>query len=125
VRRSFPRVVVGNGRRTVAAHGGVWIAGVEEGGGGGVLGSGRVKSKRGSGIGREGAGEALEPEERGRGGVHGQLLRWRGGGRQSHGAAWHMRERASEEELGRRPGWGRRVEAKAAGGGAEEELERR
>jgi hypothetical protein len=29
-----------------------------------VLGSERVKSKRGSRIGREGAGEALEPEER-------------------------------------------------------------
>jgi hypothetical protein len=96
---------------------------VEEEGGGGVLGSGRVKSKRGSGMGREGAGEALEPEERGRGGVHGRLLRRRGGGRQSHGAAWHARERAREEELGRWPGWGRRVEAKAAGGGAREELE--
>jgi hypothetical protein len=88
---------VGNGRRTAAAHGGQRIAGVEEGGGGGVLGFGRVKSKRGSGMGREGAGEALEPEERGRGGMHGQLLRRRGGGRQSHGAAWHARERAREE----------------------------
>jgi hypothetical protein len=56
---------VGNGRRTTAAHGGQRIAGVEEGGGGGVLGCGRVKSKRGSGMGREGAGEALELEERG------------------------------------------------------------
>jgi hypothetical protein len=54
---------------------------VEEGGGGGVLGSERVKSKRGSGMRREGAGEALEPEERWRGGVHGRLLRRRGGRR--------------------------------------------
>jgi hypothetical protein len=56
---------VGNGRRTVAVHSGQRIAGVEEGGGGGVLGSRRVKSKSGSGMGREGAGEALELEERG------------------------------------------------------------
>jgi hypothetical protein len=88
---------------------------VEEGGGGGVLASGRVKSKRGSGMGREGAGEALEPEERRRGGVHGRLLRRRGGARAV----------AREEELGRWPGWGRRVEAKAAGGGVGKELERR
>jgi hypothetical protein len=115
---------VGNGSRKTAAHGGQRIAGVEQGGGGGVLGSRRVKSKRGSGMGREGAGVALEPKQRGRGGVHGRLLRRRGGRWQSRGAAWHARERAREEELGRCSGWGRRVEANAAGGGAGEELER-
>jgi hypothetical protein len=78
----------------------------EEGGGSGVRGSGRVESKRESGMGREGAGEALEPEKRGRGGVHEWLLRRRGGGRQSRGAAWHARERAREEELGQCLGWG-------------------
>jgi hypothetical protein len=75
--------------------------------------------------GREEASAALEPEKRGRGGMHGWLLRRRGGGRQSRGAAWHARERAREEELGRCSGWGRRVEARAAGGGAGEELARR
>jgi hypothetical protein len=34
---------------------------------------------------KEGAGDALEPEKRGRGGVHGWLLRRRGSGRQSRG----------------------------------------
>jgi hypothetical protein len=70
----------------------------------------------------EGAGDTLEPEKRGRGGVHGRLLRRRGGGRQSRGAAWHARERAREEKLGWCSGWGRHVEAKAAGGGAAEAL---
>jgi hypothetical protein len=73
----------------------------EEGGGGGVSGSGRLESKRASGMGREGVSAALEPEKRGRGGVHGRLLRRRGGGRQSRGAAWHAREGAREVELGR------------------------
>jgi hypothetical protein len=100
------------------------LTGEEEGGSSGVRGSGRVENKRESGMGREGAGEALKPEKRGRGGMHGQLLRRRGGGRQSRGAAWHARERAREEELGRCLGWGRRVEAKAAGGGAGEDLAR-
>jgi hypothetical protein len=75
----------------------------EEGGGGGVRGSERLESKRASGMGREGASAALEPEKRGRGGVHG---RRRGGGWQSRGAAWHVRERAREEKLGRCSGWG-------------------
>jgi hypothetical protein len=57
------------------------LAGEEEGGGGGVRGSGRLESKRASGMGREGVSAALEPEKRGRGGVHGRLLRRRGGGR--------------------------------------------
>jgi hypothetical protein len=39
--------------------------------------------------------------------------------------AWRARERARKEELGRCSGWGRRVEARAAGGGAGEELARR
>jgi hypothetical protein len=47
------------------------LAGEEEGGGGGVRDSGRVKSKRESGMGREGASEAPELEKRGRGGVNG------------------------------------------------------
>jgi hypothetical protein len=47
------------------------LASEEEGGGGGVRGSGRVKSKRGSGMGREGASEALELKKRRRGGAHG------------------------------------------------------
>jgi hypothetical protein len=39
-------------------------------------GLGRVESKRESGMEREGAGDALELEKRGRGGaVHGRLLR--------------------------------------------------
>jgi hypothetical protein len=76
-------------------------------------------------MGREGASAALEPEKRGRGGMHGRLLRQRGGGRQSRGAAWHTREMVREEKLGRCSGWGRRVEARAAGGGAGEELARR
>jgi hypothetical protein len=101
------------------------LAGKEEGGGSGVRGSGRVESKRESGMGREGAGEALEPEKRERGGMHGRLLQRRGGGRQSRGAAWHACERAREEELGRCSGWGRRVEVKAARGGAGEDLARR
>jgi hypothetical protein len=97
----------------------------EEGGGGGVRGSRRLESKRASGMRREEASAALEPEKRERGGVNGRLLRRRGGGWLSHGAAWHTRERAREEELGRCSGWGRRVEARAAGGGAGEELVRR
>jgi hypothetical protein len=43
-----------------------------------------VKSKRGSGMGREGASEALEPEKRGRGGVHGHCY---GGGEVAGGRA--------------------------------------
>jgi hypothetical protein len=63
-----------------------------------------VGSKRESGMEREGANESLELEKRGRGAVHGRLpQRRRGGGRQSRGAAWHARERAREEELGRWP----------------------
>jgi hypothetical protein len=94
------------------------LAGEEEGAAVVFRGSGQVESQRESGMGREGAGEALEPEKRGRGGVHGWLLRQRGGRRQSRGVAWHPREWATEEELGRCSDWGRRVEAKAAGGGA-------
>jgi hypothetical protein len=41
------------------------LVGEEEGGGGGVWGSGRLESKRASGMGREGASAALEPEKRG------------------------------------------------------------
>jgi hypothetical protein len=52
-------------------------------------------------MGREGASATLEPEKRGRGGVHRQLLRRRGGGRAALGLAWRARERAREEELGR------------------------
>jgi hypothetical protein len=77
-----------------------------------------LESKRASGMGREGASATLEPEKRGRGGVHRRLLRRRGGGRPNRGAAWHARERAREEELGRCSGWRRRVEATAVGGGA-------
>jgi hypothetical protein len=55
--------------------------GEEEGGGGGVLDSGRLEIKRASGMGRKGASATLEPEKRGRGGVHRQLLRRRGGTR--------------------------------------------
>jgi hypothetical protein len=47
------------------------LAGEEEGGGGGVRGSGRLESKRASGMGREGASAALESEKRGRGGITG------------------------------------------------------
>jgi hypothetical protein len=67
----------------------------------------------------------LNQNRRGVGGVHGRRRRRRGGGRQSRGATWHARERAREEELGRGSGWRRRVEARAAGGGAGEELARR
>jgi hypothetical protein len=49
----------------------------------------------------------------------------RGGGRAALGLAWRARERAREEELGWCSGWGRRVEARAAGGGAGEEVARR
>jgi hypothetical protein len=101
------------------------LAGEEEGAVVVFRGPGQVESKRESGMGREGAGEALEPEKRARGGVHGRLLWRRGDGRQSRGAAWHARERSKEEELRRCSGWGRRVEAKAAGGGAGEDLARR
>jgi hypothetical protein len=88
--------------------GGLWwelrgdqgLAGEEEGGDGGVRGSRRLESKRASGMGREEASATVEPEKRERGGVHGRLLRRRGGGWQSRGAAWHARERAREEELG-------------------------
>jgi hypothetical protein len=63
-------------------HGDQGLAGEEEEGAAVVFrGSGQVESKKESGMGREGAGEALEPEKRGRGGVHGQLRRRRGGGR--------------------------------------------
>jgi hypothetical protein len=50
-------------------------------------------------------------------------------GRGSEGLPWNLqksqgpRERAREEELGRWSGWGRRVDAKAAGGGVGKELE--
>jgi hypothetical protein len=118
-------VVRDNGGSRWELRGNQGLTGEEEGGGSGVSGSGRLESKRASGMGREGVSAALEPEKRGRGGVHGQLLRRRDGGRQSRGAAWHARERAREEELGRCLGWGRRVEARAAGGGAGEELARR
>jgi hypothetical protein len=84
-----------------AAHGEQEVTGVEEGGGGGVLDSGRSEGKRASGMRREEVSATLESEKKGRGGVHRQLLRQQGGGRQSHGAAWHARERAREEELGR------------------------
>jgi hypothetical protein len=103
-------------------HGDQGLAGEEEGGGGGVSGSRRLESKRVSGMGRERVSATLEPEKRGREGVHGRLLRQQGGGRQSRGVVWHARERAREEELGRCSGWVRRVEARAAGGGAGEEL---
>jgi hypothetical protein len=63
------------------------LTGEEEGGGGGVRGSGRLESKRASGMGREEASATLEPEKRGRGGVPGRLLQLRGGRRQSHEAA--------------------------------------
>jgi hypothetical protein len=43
----------------------------EEEGGGGVRGSGRLESKRASGMGREGASAALEPVKRGPGGCTG------------------------------------------------------
>jgi hypothetical protein len=56
------------------------LAGEEEGGGGGASGSGRLESKRAIGMGREGVSAALEPEKRGRRGVHGRLLRQRDGG---------------------------------------------
>jgi hypothetical protein len=65
---------VGNGRWTAAAHGEQRVAGVEEGGDGGVQGSGRLEIKRANGMGREGASATLEPEKRRRGGVHRQLL---------------------------------------------------
>jgi hypothetical protein len=45
--------------------------------------------------------------------------RWR---RQGRRTAWHARERAREEELERRSGWGRRMERLGAGGGAGERL---
>jgi hypothetical protein len=51
------------------------LTGEEEGGGGGVQRFGRLESKRANGMGREGVSAALEPEKRGRGGVHGRLLR--------------------------------------------------
>jgi hypothetical protein len=51
VRGSSQGVVVGNGRRTAAAHGEQGVAGVEEGGGGGARCSGRGKGKR-RGMGR-------------------------------------------------------------------------
>jgi hypothetical protein len=79
------------------------FAGEEEGAAVVFRGSGQLESKRESGMEREGASDALEPEKRGREGVHGRLLRQRGGGRQSRGVAWHARERAREEELGRWP----------------------
>jgi hypothetical protein len=78
------------------AHGEQRVAGVEEGGGGGVPDSGRLEGKRASRMRREEASATLEPEKKGRGGVHRQLLRWRGGGWPSRGAAWHARERARE-----------------------------
>jgi hypothetical protein len=98
------------------------LAGEEEGGGGGVSGSRRLESKRASGMGREGVGAALEPEKRGRAWAAAAAARWR---MAQPRAAWHTRERAREEELGRCSGWGQRVEARAAGGGAGEELARR
>jgi hypothetical protein len=48
-------------------------------------------------MGREGASATLEPDKRGEGGVHRQLLRRRGGGRPSRGAAWHACKRTREE----------------------------
>jgi hypothetical protein len=62
-------------------HGDQGLAGEEEGAAGVFRGLGEVESKRESGMGREGAGEALEPEKRGRGGMHRRLLRQRGGRR--------------------------------------------
>jgi hypothetical protein len=53
------------------------LAGEEEGATVVFRGLGRVESKRESGMEREGASEALEPEKRGRGGVHGRLPRRR------------------------------------------------
>jgi hypothetical protein len=58
-------VVRDNGVSRWELRGDQGLAGEEEGGGGGIRGSGRVKSKRGSGMGREGASEAFEPEKRG------------------------------------------------------------
>jgi hypothetical protein len=55
-----------------AAHGKQEGAGVGGDGGGGARGSGQVESRNGNGMGREGASAALEPEKRGRGGMHGQ-----------------------------------------------------
>jgi hypothetical protein len=43
---------VGNGRRTVAAHGEQRVAGVEEGGGSGVRCSGCARQRKRRGIGR-------------------------------------------------------------------------
>jgi hypothetical protein len=50
------------------------LTGEEEGAAVVFRGSGQMESKRESGMGREGAGEALEPEKKGQGGVHGRLL---------------------------------------------------
>jgi hypothetical protein len=58
-------VVMVRGELGWAAHGEQEVAGVEEGGGGGVLGSERLESKRASGMEREGASAALELEKRG------------------------------------------------------------
>jgi hypothetical protein len=116
-------VVVGNGRWTAAAHGEQRVVGVEEGGRRwclAVWGEWRTK-ERAEWKERE-LVTLLSQKRGGEGGVHGRLLRRRGGGRQSRGAAWHARERAREEKLGWCSGWGRRVEAKAAGGGAGEDL---
>jgi hypothetical protein len=55
-----------------AAHGEQEGAGVGGDGGGGARGSGQVESRNGNGMGREGASAALEPEKRGRGGMHWQ-----------------------------------------------------
>jgi hypothetical protein len=55
-----------------AAHGEQEGTGVGGDGGGGARGSRQVESRNGNGMGREGASVALEPEKRGRGGMHGQ-----------------------------------------------------
>jgi hypothetical protein len=93
-----------------AAHGGQEGARVGGHGGGGARGSGQSKSKNRNGTGREGSSTALEPEEMMRGASTGNAMataRWQ---RQSCGTAWRARERAREEKLERRSGWGRRVE---------------
>jgi hypothetical protein len=55
-----------------AAYGKQEGAGVGGDGGGGARGSGEIESQNKKGMGREGASAALEPEKRGRGGMHWQ-----------------------------------------------------
>jgi hypothetical protein len=115
--------VVPEGLRS-AAHDGQWVAGVEEGGGGGVRGSGCARQGKRGGNGLSVVCWCCWVEEGGKKSRH-ECGTWRrrGGGRQQLGWPWRSRKRTTGEGSKAGEGEGRRVESAQAVGGAGEELE--